>query len=276
MFQLDRREGSVVFGDGVHGVQPEAGLLVEALELARSSFGGGNVLRGQVNRLETPVEGVTAENLEDAGGGEYRCTSEELEPLVEEKLRAVLRAVTAEDIRALTLGTPGLLIEDAAVIPMADYCAAAGEAPPPVNTILIAVRPKSERRLPILSEDYARIIRAHLGRHRMLANDLQVRPARYVASASTAASACRSWQGRGKTGCWRLCASGSKAKTPSSDAGWTTGGLFSRLELLPAVRAVSQLSLEYLGEGGRKNEHGDILLLPDCLAYLWETGIEFV
>ena len=92
----------------------------------------------------------------------------------------MLRAVTAEDIRALTLGTPGLLIEDAAVIPMADYCAAAGEAPPPVNTILIAVRPKSERRLPILSEDYARIIRAHLGRHRMLANDLQVRPARYV------------------------------------------------------------------------------------------------
>ena len=66
MFQLDGREGSVVFGDGVHGVQPEAGLLVEALELARSSFGGGNVLRGQVNRLETPVEGVTAENLEDA------------------------------------------------------------------------------------------------------------------------------------------------------------------------------------------------------------------
>ena len=39
---------------------------------------------------------------------------------------------------------------------------------------------------------------------------------------------------------------------------------------------MSQLSLEYLGEGGRKNEHGDILLLPDCLAYLWETGIEFV
>lgn len=276
VFQLDRREGSVVFGDGVHGVQPEAGLLVEALELARSSFGGGNVLRGQVNRLETPVEGVTAENLEDAGGGEYRCTSEELEPLVEEKLRAVLRAVTAEDIRALTLGTPGLLIEDAAVIPMADYCAAAGEAPPPVNTILIAVRPKSERRLPILSEDYARIIRAYLGRHRMLANDLQVRPARYV--------------GVGVYGRIRLADPGRAAEDGVLEAlrVWIEsenpvfgrrvdyGGLFSRLELLPAVRAVSQLSLEYLGEGGRKNEHGDILLLPDCLAYLWETGIEFV
>ena len=35
---------------------------------------------------------------------------------------------------------------------------------------------------PILSEDYARIIRAQLGRHRMLANALQVRPARYVLS----------------------------------------------------------------------------------------------
>ena len=42
------------------------------------------------------------------------------------------------------------------------------------------------------------------------------------------------------------------------------------------VRGILQLSLEYIGAGGRKNEHGDIIVSPDSLCYLDETGIEFL
>ncbi|MEG2174268.1 MAG: hypothetical protein RR135_02135, partial [Oscillospiraceae bacterium] len=54
------------------------------------------------------------------------------------------------------------------------------------------------------------------------------------------------------------------------------GKLYSALEMLDCVKLILQLSLEYIGAGGGKNEHGDIVVHLDSLSYLRETGIEFL
>ena len=54
------------------------------------------------------------------------------------------------------------------------------------------------------------------------------------------------------------------------------GRLFSALELVPAVQSVEQLSMEYVGKGGGKNEHGDVTAGPDCLTYVREIGLEYI
>ena len=48
------------------------------------------------------------------------------------------------------------------------------------------------------------------------------------------------------------------------------------MELVPCVQGVGQLSMEYGGRGGGKNEHGDITAGPDCLTYVREIGIEYI
>lgn len=277
VFCYDAREGCVVFGDSLHGVQPPAGLRVQAVTVKTSRLGGGNVLAGQINRLlDDPGVSMTCFNPENAAGGERMLSSEEMEPVLEQRIRRVGRAVTEEDIRALVKATPGLIIDSVAVITAEEYTAATG-APPAPNTIFVAVKPGGDAALPALSEAYRKTIRNHLERYRLLTTDLQVIAARYV----------------GVSVYGRIALAENNPRTQQQvldalariingvDRGLfgqriDLGRLFSSIEMLPPVRAVIGLSLEAIGAGGRKNEHGDVEIHPDSLAYLWETGIEFV
>ena len=199
-----------------------------------------------------------------------------MEPVLEQRIRRVGRAVTEEDIRALVKATPGLIIDSVAVITAEEYTAATG-APPAPNTIFVAVKPGGDAALPALSEAYRKTIRNHLERYRLLTTDLQVIAARYV----------------GVSVYGRIALAENNPRTQQQvldalariingvDSGLfgqriDLGRLFSSIEMLPPVRAVIGLSLEAIGAGGRKNEHGDVEIHPDSLAYLWETGIEFV
>jgi len=276
LFACLPHEDSILFGDSIHGIQPEAGQRVEVITLKRFRAEDGCIMRGQLNRIDHPADNLSVSNLENAFGGKHMLTSEELEPEIERKLRAVTRAVTLEDIKSLVLATPGLLIDSVAVIPMREYCNATGAAYEP-NTVLIAVKPASSARLPELDERYRAIIRQHLEQYRLLTINLRVIPARYVGinvygrivlTENTAANRQQVLE--------EIARLVDGASTGAFGKCVDFGRLFSALEMHPCVKAVSQLSLEYSGAGGYKNDHGDIVLHPDSLAYLKDTGIEFI
>ena len=277
VFWLDEQQRQVVFGDSRRGRQPEAGWDVWAVELCTSRFEGGNVVTGSVTQPQDPMTGVErVYNPAPAAGGCCRKTAAQLQTELDEKMTRPTRAVTAEDYRAIAMATPGLMLDSVAVIPMAAYSRTYG-LPDAINTVVVAVKPRWEQRLPVLSEVYRRAVEAQLERCRILTTDVRVVPAQYIGVSVYG----RLWLRPGETGGRArveavIRAAVETLHTGEYGRGVDCGRLFSALELEPCVQRVERLSLEYIGRGGGKNEHGDITAGPDCLTYLLETGIEYM
>lgn len=277
VFAFDEASRQIIFGDSIHGMQPENGLEVWAVEIRTSRFEEGNVLAGQIASLPDPVTGVTAVcNYENARGGLRLESAEELEPRIEGKMRAVTRAVTMEDYRTLVLHTPGLIIDSVAVIPMKDYCRVYS-AEYRANTVLIAVKPGSSEELPALSSAYRQAVEKHLERYRLLTTDIRIIPARYVGISVYGRICLRENSSRSRQLVEEyLKEQINTLKTGEFGRGVDYGRLFSRLEVFDCIKSVAQLSLEYIGDGGRKEEQGGIAVGPDSLCYLREVGIEYM
>lgn len=277
VFYHDSREQVIRFGDGIHGLQPKKGREVVLLTVKTSLLGEGNVLAGQVNRVLSPGrEDLRVSNVEAAGGGTSMASSEELEVEIERQLKKVSRAVTQEDYQALVMATPGLLIDSVAVIPMREYSQSTG-VPYQPNTVVVAVKPGADQPRPVLSEKYRQHIRRYLERYRLVTTDIAVVSAQYVGISVFGRIALTEDNARNRG--YVLQQLEQMVDTVhTGDYGKRVdyGRLFSALEMLPCVKAVAQLSLEYIGSGGSKNAHGDILVDPDSLSYLNKTGLEFI
>lgn len=277
VFQLDESRRQVVFGDSLHGRQPQAGWDVLAVQVCTSRFEGGNVVADSVTRPETPLPGVTAVYNPAPAAGGCRCkTAAQLQAELDALWQTPARAVTEEDYRAIALATPGLLVDSVAVIPMETYSARYG-TPFVSNTVVVAVKPRTGGRLPRLSEAYCRAVQAQLERCRVLTTDIRVVEARYVGVSVYGRVRLRP----GRTGGAARVEEVIRRAVETLDSGAygrgvDCGRLFSALELEECVQGVEQLSLEYIGRGGGKNEHGDITAGPDCLTYLKEIGIEYM
>lgn len=277
VFWLDEANRQVVFGDSLHGRQPEAGWQVMAVELRTSCFEGGNVLAGSACAVEGTYPHLAgAFNPAPAAGGSRRKTSAQLERDLDELLSTPARAVTSEDYRAIALATPGLMLDSVAVIPMGEYAAAYG-LPAEENCVVVAAKPRSDRPLPALSEAYRRAIQAHLERARILTTHIRVVPARYVGVSVYGRLRLRPGVPGAPERVRQVLREAVETVSGGRyGRGVDYGRLFSALELEPCVQGVEQLSLEYIGRGGGKNEHGDITAGPDCLVYLREIGLEYI
>ncbi|MDL2232082.1 baseplate J/gp47 family protein [Ruminococcaceae bacterium OttesenSCG-928-L11] len=277
-FRFDRDSREIVFGDSLMGRQPDGGLTVTAVEVKTSLLDGGNVRQGQITRFLDPVdETITITNPSAATGGQACLDSAGLEEAIEEKLNRVTRAVNAADYIALVKATPGLCIDLVTVVTMAEYSAIYG-AEQKANTVMVVVKPYSEwEPRPGLSEAYRRRIRDNLEQYRLVTVNVEVVAARYV--------------GVGVYGRIHLRDDAPAARQKVLDClsdlidfhqtgqfgkDVVYGNVFSHLEMLDCVAKVSQLSFEHYGEGGDKNIHGDIVVHPDALAYVYETDLEFV
>ncbi len=274
-FSYDRDSGYIFFGDSINGVQPEQGLKVMVSTVKTSKYEGGNVMKGRIDSIEEGYD-YEVSNLENAVGGSSKKSSDELEKEIEKKITSVTRAVTADDYREIVMNTPGLMIDSMNVISIKDYSEAYNE-PYFSNMVMIAVKPKFGGNLPILSESYKKNISSNLNRYRLLTTEIKVIPTRYVGISVYGRISLVEKSAVLKQELYSFIHS-LVDRVKSGEFGQTVdyGRLFSALELHPNVKVISDLSLEYSGNGGYKNEQGDIMIHPDSLSYLNEIGIEVV
>ena len=278
VFRYDKAGGRVIFGDGLAGLQPPAGRRVLAVTVKASRLGEGNVRAGQVDRLLDEAPGILrVHNPAPASGGRRPQTAEELEREIGEKLAGRTRAVTEQDYRDIVLGTPGLMLDAAAVISSREYCRFYGGTPRP-NLVLLAVKPYSEHEpRPPLSEMYSRRIRENLEPYRLLTTDVRILPARYagieVAGRMKLTDDSPANRARVEE---TLREQVESTGTKRFGAGIVYGRVFSRLELLDCVVRVEQLAFSCMGDAAVKSGQGDIDLHPDALAYLSGIHIEYV
>ncbi|MCL2057329.1 MAG: hypothetical protein FWH02_08955, partial [Oscillospiraceae bacterium] len=121
-FELNRATGEITFGDGICGVQPEAGLQVAAITAKTSILSGGNIRAGRLDRfLDNAHAELSVRNIEDAEGGVNPKTSQELESEIEGKIYKTSRAVNTQDYIGIVKATPGLMIDCANVISGGEY-----------------------------------------------------------------------------------------------------------------------------------------------------------
>ncbi len=275
-FTIDREQRQVVFGDGMHGLQAPAKREVIAITLSTSKFEQGNVVKESLNLLKHTLETVSAvKNITAADGGVDCQSSTQLERQIKDKMDTVTRAVTAEDYQKIVKATPGLMIDAVTVVPMGVYADCYAQKMTH-NTVVIVVKPDDASACPVLGERYRRMIRAHLEQYRLLTTDVRVESARYVYVSVGGRICLRGSNQRIRKeveACIKTFLDGSSIGAFGRTV--SLNKLFAAIERLDGVAKVEQLTLEYTGIGGQKNQHGDVVLHPDALSYPDRIQLEF-
>ncbi len=277
VFYYDKDNGQIVFGDGIKGLQPDAGKVVVVVTLKKSDFERGNVVKGAINTIITEdMAEIAIESIESAKGGKRKENSVELETQLESKMRKINRAVTTEDYTHIVKTTPGLMIDHVNVITMAELCKYYDITYKP-NTVHLAVKPHSDMQKPDLSNRQRQFIVDNIDQYRLLTTNIQVISPKYVTVNVFGRIAVRE-----NTPNIRAVVEEklNELITFSSTGGFgksvVYGKVFSSLEMIDGVTGVAQLSFEAMGKGASKNERGDVVIYPDAMACLGKISIEYV
>lgn len=184
-YELDAATGTIAFGDGVNGRMPNPG---EAIRAVTYQYGGGvagNVPAdaiAKVKRVRTsPTEnrlGVT--NPLAARFGRDAETEQEAKRRVPKALRHRERAVAAEDFRDLALGTPGVHVGRAEVLPRHKPHERVDEVPGVVTLIVLPASDPLHPDEPQPDQEMLRRVCEHLEPRRLVTTELWVTPPEYV------------------------------------------------------------------------------------------------
>ncbi|MDX2152665.1 MAG: putative baseplate assembly protein [Bryobacteraceae bacterium] len=255
-FTLDAERGEATLGDGNRGrLAPVAAPFVAAYRT--TAAGQGNVSAAFVQTLADPElrAKLAVTNPGPAEGGEDAETFEDALRRALESREASLRAVTAEDIAALALSTPGAHIARAEV--KVNYAGLACIRAHGVATVLIV--PEGP---PSPSPGLLRAVAARLERRRVLGTRLIVRGPDYVRVAVRAA--VKALPGANLTRLKTAIATAIDAffhpRTGGpTGTGWPFGRDVYRAEVLQVVDALPEvdhvLTLEFLTAGGESCEN---------------------
>jgi hypothetical protein len=119
-YLLDSAGGYVSFGDGIRGLIPPKGALIQIISLATCQGKEGNVKNGEINRLvkSQPLsKPLQAYNPAHAFGGRDPESLEESFLRFHQDMLRPDRAVTLADYEALAWETPGLALRKIKLIP---------------------------------------------------------------------------------------------------------------------------------------------------------------
>ena len=188
VYILNAGDGTIVFGDGLHGRMPVAGSRIVA---SRYRYGGGaigNAGPATITALKSSVpnvDGVT--NFRASGGGADAESLEEAKLRAPHDLRHRERAVTAEDFADLAKETPGVRIQRAFALPLTRAEVVVGSSPPRFElvedqpgAVTMVVLPENKEETPQPTEDQLRLVCEHLNGRRLITTEVYVTGPRYV------------------------------------------------------------------------------------------------
>lgn len=271
VFDLDEKTGTLLFGDCDHGLAPEGQILIAA---AQTCVGAkGNVKAGSICRTE-PLprrfgEQPAVTNGREAAGGK---DPEEIRTCKNRLLReAPARAVTYQDYEELLKNAPGLLIENARVIP-ATQCRIQGIGTE-AQTVAIVVKPCSLEQEPVLSEPFRQNLLRILDPLRMIGTKLVILSPAYIGitvfaeiRTATEPTAARKQIDRTLSDYFSRIRSQFGIRISHSD-------LYGALDVLACVSEIRSFDIDAQGREMERSRTGDLLLPVNGLAYLKECHL---
>jgi len=247
-FEVDENTGTLVFGDGWHGMPPEGRILLK--EYSECSGAGGNLKeRAGFTSREAGLSGVVFTLTRVLFSGRDPETQEETLLRILKNQNQVFRAVTLEDFERHAMETPGLCVHS---------CCAWTENGDP-KTVHLTVRPGTGERPLTLTEREKDAVLKHLEERRLIGTRIRLHSPRYFYvdvvleflpephfrnSAAMAEEEIRSWFGE---------------KTKLYGRPLSFSELFGRLEKLPCLRRLLSLSLSPKSVGVKRNQNQDLV-----------------
>lgn len=276
-FQFDKKNNCVIFGDCVHGIQPDAFCQVFITSLTTSFLENGNLMTGELNSfLTSDFSDISVKNIFSLVTGQKCENSEDLKTQVVNKFSDTDRAVSKDDYINIVKRTQGLIIDLVNIISPSEYRKFYDEEPGR-NVVYVAVKPCASTARPVLSDNYIKLITDNLESHRLITSELRVIPAKYVGIEVAGLIRIKEnsvgYKEKINNALHQFVDFDKVSKPFCNDIVY--GELFAVLESLDCVSKVEKLEIERLGKGADKNDKGDILVYPDYLTYLYSTDIEF-
>ena len=191
VFTYDRKRRRIVFGDNEHGEVPDIGtdnIMVISCALTKGRQGAaakGSLCSISDGSAEYPVIQPAA-----AFGGRSRESTAHALDRLRADVTSVVKAVTAEDYRAIALRTPGLRIADAKAIPMFDPAANPAAEGTPANMVTLVVLPYSESAMPMPDQGFLRAVSAYIEDYRPITTLVKVCAPIYVSVDISAGVVC--------------------------------------------------------------------------------------
>jgi predicted phage baseplate assembly protein len=179
-YLLDPVEGTITFGDGLHGRMPLPGEAIRCLGYRTGGGARGNVPAMGVNRVRNARVPLRCENSLPAEGGQDAETVQEAEARIPRTLRTGDRAVAAEDFVELALETPGRKVGRAHVLPRHKPQQRADGVPGTVTVIVLPAHDPVTPDTPTPDREMLRRVCAHLETRRLVTTELYVIPPEYV------------------------------------------------------------------------------------------------
>jgi hypothetical protein len=180
LYLLDPIEGTITFGDGLHGRMPLPGEAIRVLGYRSGGGARGNVPAMAVSRVRNARVALRCENSLPAEGGQDAETVQEAEARIPRTLRTRDRAVAAEDFVEMALETPGRKVGRAHVLPRHKPQQRADGVPGTVTVIVLPAHDPVTPDTPTPDREMLRRVCAHLEPRRLVTTELYVTPPEYV------------------------------------------------------------------------------------------------
>jgi predicted phage baseplate assembly protein len=182
VFSLDAEAGTIRFGDGVRGMVPAAGRLVQAVRLRAGGGAAGNLPAGTIKAIAAPSGTPrlkVVQPLPTAGGADAE-TLAAAEARIPAMIRHGSRAVTRADYAELALRTPGVPVGRVEVLERFVPAQRREGVPGVVSVMIIPAREGTAAPAPRASRPMLETVHAWLDERRPLATELYVIGADYV------------------------------------------------------------------------------------------------
>ncbi len=178
VYVLDRESGEIRFGDGIHGMRPPRGSVIQAAY----AYGGGiqgMVGIGSINKGSRLPEGVKVLNPVPSWGASQAETVAEAEKKIPALIRHRDRLVSIEDYKDITERTPGVNLGRVEILPRY-HPRLQNHTSDGVVTVLVIPRTDPEHPdAPQPDRLFLETVCAHLAPRRILTTELHVRGPEY-------------------------------------------------------------------------------------------------
>lgn len=255
-YTLNEQSGEICFGDGLRGAMPKGVVLAASMSLTRGAE--GNIAARQLSELRYGGHVLELEQQAPASGG---CEQESIAEAIARAGRCLERAVTAEDLEKLVRGTPGLIIDQ--VKTYAGRTNIADTFDP--YRMIVAVKPPGTRAR--LSEAYRRQIREYLEPFRLAGCEIEIVSPHYVRIDIIAEASIYPYRYGIKENMEKQLRAFFAQTCSSFGAKIERTAFMAELASLPHVERVISMVFRTGDSHARQDEHGDILLEPNALAY---------
>lgn len=264
VYQLDEKNGKLLFGDGIHGRMPDGELWIVSLAFTRAE--NGNLKNGAIS--DAPVSAALWQSASywNLTGGAPSETPQECRLRGQYENRLPARAVTKEDYAKLVYAAPGLMIRSCHV--------SAGD--PEQNAVHIAVEPYTGTEKAEPNPVYLQVLEQFLEPRRLIGTRLEISFPQYADIHLYVVAYVRTRNSDGEAKIRAALAHLFQTEYHVFGKPVLYSAVYAAIDLMPEVQQIQTLVMQCRSDCVRINRNGDLFLPENGLPYLRQLELKLI